>query len=342
EAVFRSGSVEHRIMAGIDYQDFSDRNSLDLFDLAPINPAMPVYGARPDPLGIFLDFDVGLRQVGAYAQYRAKIADKLILLAGLRYSDSRTRNTDVVAETTRRQNDTDTSFNAAVMYLFDNGFSPYFSFSQSFEPQFGFDPLTSGATPPPSEGEQFEAGLRWTAPDQRVTAQAALFQIDQTNIVNGDPLNPGFSVLVGAQRHRGFEFEVNGRIGEALSVQGGYTFLDAEISSSLNGDEGLSPLNVPRNSAALFATLDGTPFGAARSDASLGVRYVGERRVNDALDNLPAFTVFDAVLRHDFGRFGAALNIKNLFDKTYFPGGDFRAVFFGERRQVQLTLRASL
>lgn len=29
-----------------------------------------------------------------------------------------------------------------------------------------------------------------------------------------------------------------------------------------------------------------------------------------------------------------------VFDQTYFTGGDFRAVFFGERRQVQLTLSA--
>lgn len=48
----------------------------------------------------------------------------------------------------------------------------------------------------------------------------------------------------------------------------------------------------------------------------------------------------DAALRHDFGRFGAALTVKNLFDKTNFPDGDFRAVIFGERSHVQPTLRA--
>ncbi len=340
EGVFGTGNVEHRVMIGIDYQDFRDRNAGDLFGLSPFNPNAPTYGAAPVPLGPFFSADVGLEQVGLYAQYRAKIADRFIIVTGVRRSESDTRSTDVLAGTTRTQDDSDTSFNAALMYLAGAGFSPYLSYSQSFEPQFGFDPLTSGETPPPSQGEQIEAGLRWQSADGRLSAQAAVFQIDQTNIVNGDPDNPGFSVLIGAQRHRGAEIELSGRIGEALIIQAGYTHLDAKVRASNNGDVGLTSLNVPRNSASMFLTLDGGALGAAGSEGSIGVRHVGERRANDALDILPAFTVFDAVLRHDFGNFGVALNVKNLFDETYFTGGDFRAVFFGERRQVQLTLFA--
>ncbi|MCG6119017.1 MAG: TonB-dependent siderophore receptor, partial [Blastomonas sp.] len=340
EAVFETGSVEHRVMIGIDYQDFSDRNAGDLFGLGPINPTAPVYGAAPVPLGPFFSADVDLQQVGVYAQYRAKIAERFIIVAGVRLSDSQTSSTDILSGTTARQDDSDTSFNAAVMYVSDAGFSPYVSYSQSFEPQFGFDPLTSGQTPPPSQGEQIEAGLRWQSADRRLSAQAAVFQIDQTNIVNGDPANPGFSVLIGAQRHRGAEIELSGRIGDAVLIQAGYTYLDAKVRASNSGDAGLTSLNVPRNSASMFVTLDGTAFGSAGSEASIGVRHVGSRRANDVLDILPAFTVFDAALRHDFGDFGFALNVKNLFDKTYFTGGDFRAVFFGERRQIQLTLLA--
>jgi len=340
EAVFGTGNIEHRVMIGIDYQDFTDRNSGELFGLAPINPNAPVYGIAPVPLGPFFSADVALKQVGLYAQYRAKVAERFIVVAGVRQSDSDTSSTDVLAGTTRTQDDSDTSFNAAVMYVSDAGFSPYLSYSQSFEPQFGFDPLTNGQTPPPSQGEQIEAGLRWQSADKRLSAQAAIFQIDQTNIVNGDPANPGFSVLVGAQRHKGAEIELSGRIGEALIVQAGYTYLDAKVRASNNGDVGLTSLNVPKNSASMFLTLLGDAVGLPRSEGSIGVRHVGERRANDALDILPAFTVFDAAVRHDFGPFEAALNVKNLFDETYFTGGDFRAVFFGERRQVQLTLRA--
>jgi iron complex outermembrane recepter protein len=340
EAAFYTGAIEHRFMAGLDYQLYKDRNSGELFGLTPINPNAPVYGAAPVPFGPFFSDDVRVRQTGVYGQYRAKIAERWIVTAGIRRSDVSNRRTDRLAASTSRQDDENTSFSAALLYASDSGLSPYVSFSQSFEPQIGFDPLTSGQTPPPAEGEQYEAGLRWNGGDGRWTAQAALFRIDQTNIVNADPANPGFSILIGAQRHTGAELELSGKIGEVLTIQAGYTYLDAEIRRSNNGDEGLRPTNVPRHSASLFATLNGSAVGLSQSDASLGIRYVGARRANDDLDILPSFTVVDLGARHDFGDFGIALNVKNLFDKRYFTGGDFRSVFFGERRQVQLTLNA--
>lgn len=348
EAVFDQGTIEHRVMVGIDYQDYRDENSADLFGLDPIDPNNPVYGGQPTPLGPFFAIDAGLEQLGIYAQYRAQIDDRWILLAGVRQSESDTDQifvfgTTVITpdDTPVTQSDDDTSFNVALMYTSDTGFSPYLSFSQSFEPQFGFDPLTNGDTPPPSQGEQIEAGLRWASSDNRLSAQGALFEIDLTNIVNGDPDNPGFSILVGEQRHRGAEFELSGQVTDFVEVQAAYTYLDAEIVTSNNGDEGLVPPNAPENAASLFLTVDGDAFGLGNSSGSVGVRYVGERRIGGPNEILPDFTVVDAALRHDFGQFGVDLNVKNLFDEEYFSGGDFRSVFFGEGRQVQLTLRTS-
>ncbi|NJL17767.1 MAG: TonB-dependent receptor [Nitrospira sp.] len=257
EANFTTGSVEHRVMVGVDYQDYKDRNSGELFGLTPINPTAPAYGAPPTPFGSFFSDDVRVRQTGIYGQYRAEFAERVIVVAGMRYSDTSNRRTDRLSSTTGRQDDNDTSFNAAVLYKAGGGFSPYFSYAQSFEPQIGFDPLTSGQTPPPAQGEQFEAGLKWSTPDGRLTAQAALFQIDQTNIVNADPANPGFSILVGEQRHKGFELELSGRIGELLTVQAGYTYLDAEITRSNNGDQGCDPRMCRRMRPACLRHLAG-------------------------------------------------------------------------------------
>jgi iron complex outermembrane receptor protein len=339
EAVFTSGSIEHRVMVGIDYQTYADGQAGDLFGLSPINPYAPVYGAVPVPLGPFFGADGRITQLGLYGQYRAKIADRLIVLGGVRYAETTNRNTDTLSGTTRRQDDKKATFNAAVLYTAPGGFSPYISFAQSFEPQVGNDPLPGGGIVPPSLGEQFEAGLRWQSPDQKLLVQAAVFQIDQTNIVNGDPANPGFSVLIGAQRHRGAEIEVNGEVVPGFRLIGGYSLLDAEIRRSNNGDAGLTPLNVPRHSASLFATIGGLALGLPDSDGSIGIRHVGQRRANDALDQLPAFTVVDAALRHRFGPITAQINIKNLFNKFYLTGASFRSVFPGEARTVQATVR---
>jgi iron complex outermembrane receptor protein len=339
EAVFTSGTVEHRVMVGVDYQTYADGQAGDLFGLAPINPYAPVYGAAAVPRGPFFGADGRITQLGLYGQYRARIADRLIVLGGVRHAETTNRSTDTLSNTTRRQDDNKATFNAAMLYTAPGGFSPYISFAQSFEPQVGNDPLPGGGTVPPSLGEQFEAGLRWQSADERLLVQAALFQIDQTNIVNGDPANPGFSVLIGAQRHRGAEIEVNGEVTPGVRLIGGYTLLDADIRRSNNGDVGLAPLNVPRHAASLFATLGGPALGLPGSDASIGIRHVGRRRANDALDMLPAFTVFDAGIRHRFGPITAQINIKNLFNTFHLTGAAFRSVFPGEARTVQATVR---
>jgi iron complex outermembrane receptor protein len=341
EGVFRTGPVEHRVVAGVDYQRYMIEDAGDLFGLAPLDLFNPVYGAQPVPLGPFFASDNRLTQLGLYAQYRGEIAERIVAVAGVRYSDSENLTRDPIAGTSGRQDDEEVTFNGALMYLAPGGFNPYVSYSESFEPQVGFDPLSNGQTPPPSLGRQYEAGLRWRSPDRRVEATAAAFRIDQTNIVNADPANPGFSVLVGEQRHDGFEVEVTGRPFDVLRLQAGYTFLDAEIIRSNNGDEGRRPLNVPRHAAAAFATLDGAAFGLARADVSAGVRYVGERRANDAGDTLPEFTLVDVGARYRFDGFTIGLNVKNLFDERYFTAGGVRSAIDGEPRSVLASLRAS-
>jgi iron complex outermembrane recepter protein len=341
EGVFRTGAVEHRIVGGVDYQRYTIEDTGDLFGLAPLDLFDPAYGATPTPLGPFFASDNRLTQIGAYAQYRAEIAGRLVAVAGARFSDSENLTRDPLAGTSRLQDDEEVTFNAALMYLSPSGFHPYVSYSESFEPQVGFDPLASGETPPPSLGRQYEAGLRFRSANGRFEATAAAFRIDQTNIVNGDPANPGFSVLVGEQRHDGFELEITGRPLDVLTVQGGYTFLNAEITRSNNGDAGLRPLNVPRHAAALFATLDGRAFGLPDAALFAGARHVGERRANDAGDALPDFTLVDLGARYSLGRITLQLNVKNLFDERYFTGGGSRSAVDGEPRVVQLGLRTS-
>ncbi|MCG6116912.1 MAG: TonB-dependent siderophore receptor [Aquimonas sp.] len=340
EAVFDVGNIEHRFVAGVDYQRYAIEDAGDLFGLAPINPFDPVYGAAPDPLGPFFASDNRLTQLGVYAQYRAKIDERFVAVAGARFSESENL-TGAPGAPRNLQDDDEVTVNAALMYLAPNGFAPYYSYSQSFEPQVGFDPLTSGQTPPPSLGRQHEVGLRWRSSERRLEATASLFRIDQTNIVNPDLANPGFSVLVGEQRHDGFELELTGRPWPSLQLQGGYAYLDAEITGSNAGDEGLRPINVPRHAAAMFATLDGTAFGASRMDVSAGFRYVGERRANDIGETLPDYTVVDIGARYRFERFTLGLNLKNLFDERYFTAGGVRSAIDGEPRVVQATLRAS-
>lgn len=342
EGAFRTGKVEHRVLAGLELVDYRATSKGDAFDLQPINPFAPSYGGGSTPAGPFFSSREVLKQAGAYAQYRAKVAERLVLSGGLRYSDVRDRVTDRLAASTTRQNDTKTSFMAGLVWLASAGFTPYLSMAESFEPQVGYDPLLGGGTPPPSIGRQYEAGVTWRSRNERVQLRAAGFQIRQTNIVNSDPNNPGFSLLSGEQRHRGIDLEAALRLAGALRLDAAYAWLDAEITESTNGDEGRSPLGVPKHAASVFAVFDAAAAGVPGGSLVGGVRYQGKRR--SGLDGfpLPAFTVTDLGARYRIGPLTAAVDVRNLFNRRFYTGTDFgTAVVPGEPRMVVGSLRTS-
>jgi iron complex outermembrane receptor protein len=342
EGVRKQAGVEHRLLVGLDVQRVDDENGGSLFGLRPLDVFRPVYGTAQTANGPFFRSEVRLRQTGAYAQYRARIAERLVATAGARYSSAVTESRDLLTTgaARSRQEDTQPTLSTALLWLAPGGWSPYVSYAESFEPQVGNDPLPDGSQPPPSKGQQVEFGATWQAPSGRHEMRVALFDLQQLDIVNGDPQNVGFSVLIGEQQHRGAELEWRSRVIDALQVEASASYLDATIARSNNGDEGLVPLNVPKWSAAGIARLNGAAMRVPAADAHVGVRFMGERRANESGVNLPSFTLLDAGARYRIGRYIAAINLKNLFDRRYFAAVAGPGVIPGEGRAVQATLRA--
>ncbi|MFC4698991.1 TonB-dependent siderophore receptor [Glaciecola siphonariae] len=340
EGVIESDSIEHRFVIGADHQKYNDEQSGDLFGLAPISLFNPQYGAQPEPIGPFFEINNELEELGVYSQYRAKINDKFIAVAGLRYSDVENTAFAPDGSVSRKQPDDEVTFNGAFMYLAENNLTPYISYAESFQPQVGNDPLLNGDTPPPSLGEQIELGLRWMNDNNSIALNAAVYRLDQTNIVNGDPNNPGFSVLVGEQRHTGFELDITGQANKYLQLQLGYAYLDAEITRSNNGDEGLTPVTVPEHAISGFATLEGEALGLENFLFLGGARYVGDRRANGSGDTLPSYTVVDLGINYQVKRYIFQFNLKNIFDERFFTTGE-RFVIDGEPRVAQITFTTS-
>lgn len=339
-----TGAVDHRLLVGVDYNQYRSDGTGVSFDLPAIDPFAPVHGAIPGPTSPFFSSHGELDQVGVYAQYRATLADHFVGVFGARRSRVTNRNDDLLSATTSEVEDNKTTINAALMYLAPEGFSPYVSYAESFQPQIGFDPLADGSTPPPALGEQIEAGLKWVSQDGRLEATIAAYRIDQTNVVNSDPTNPGFSVLVGEQRHTGVELEGAWTITDTVELRGSYSFIDAEITRSLNGDAGFRPLNVPDDSAYLLALVDGALVGLQDTKASLGLRYVGQQQngFGPSEPRLPDYVAVDLGASYDVGNATLGLSIKNLFDEDYFTSFGFGGVVAGLPRTVELSIRTSL
>ncbi|MEN1695974.1 TonB-dependent receptor, partial [Pseudomonas aeruginosa] len=66
------------------------------------------------------------------------------------------------------------------LYLFDNGLAPYVSYSESFNPNAYSD--ASGTPLAPTEGKQWELGLKFQAPGSNSFYTASLFHITHDHV----------------------------------------------------------------------------------------------------------------------------------------------------------------
>lgn len=238
---------------------------------------------------------------------------------------------------------------AGLVYKVDDTLSFYGSYTESFKPNSSIAPLTGGlvldASIAPEEGKSWELGAKLDLPGA-VTATVALFDITKQNVlvanfdsVTGDTLYSN----AGEVKSRGLEMDLSGQLSERWSLIGSYAYTAAEVTKDPEF-KGNRLQNVARHTGSLSAVYDvGSLFGGDRLRVGAGARYVGERAGNAENDfELPAYTVADAFAsyetRVDEHKVRFQLNVKNLFDKTYYSSAVNRYfVAVGESRQVSLS-----
>jgi catecholate siderophore receptor len=280
------------------------------------------------------------------------------VLAGLRYDyfkvrfdDRRTTLTPSTTPTTATDLDrTDKEFSPRIGLIWSPTKSAtyYISYSYSFLPSGETLGLTvldrntgvSSADFAPENAKNYEIGGHWDLTPS-LALSAAIFQLDRNNVRNADG-NGGF-VQTGQQRTQGFELGLQGHVLPFWQVYGGYAYLDAEITkaTAAAGTLGHRPQLVPRNQFSAWNRFDIVPAFAA----GLGLIYQGSSYPNaDNAVTLPSFTRADGALYFTFagGRTRLALNVENLFDKTYFPTADANNnITVGAPRTARVTLDTS-
>ncbi len=336
----KTGPIEHDIVIGADYYRFK---TTDIPFLNIALPNLPVFNppltATEIPVG---NTDVTRAKDSAYGFF---IQDSIDfgggwgLQVGVRH--------DILENDATSEDVSQTSPNAAITYApFENSLV-YASYSRSFEPNWGID-LFGGGAADPSEGEQFEIGFKQGWFDGRFTTTAALFSLTKSNIVVGDPENPGFETLTGEAKVQGIELEAAGELLPGLNVLGQVTLLDSEITSDT--DETVVGNRLSGSveaTASLWATYQ-LPGDLYKWTIGGGVFYTGDRVLNDSNTlSLPSYTTADAFVGYQIAdAISAQLNFTNIADKRYYvnastSGDTFRSVFPGEPRAVSFTLRAS-
>ncbi|MBA7843195.1 ferrichrome porin FhuA [Klebsiella sp. RHBSTW-00484] len=348
QSSFATGSIDHILLTGVDFMRMrNDINSWFGYDDSV--PLLDLY----NPVSTDFDFNSKVpvitgpyqvlnkqKQTGLYVQDQAQWNKVLVTLGG-RYDWAKQDSLNRVYGTTANRDDKQFTWRGGVNYLFDNGVTPYFSYSESFEPA-----SQTGATGnifAPSKGKQYEAGVKYVPNERPIVITGAVYQLTKTNNLMADPAGSFFSVEGGEIRSRGVEIEAKAALSASVNVVGSYTYTDAEYTTDTNY-KGNTPAQVPKHMASLWG--DYTLFNGPLSGLTLGTgaRFTGSSYGDPANSfKVGSYTVVDALVRYDLARVGmagsnVALHVNNLFDREYVASCfNTYGCFWGAERQVVAT-----
>lgn len=327
---------EHTVLVGADYYKGSGDAAELTLGFAPIDTIdllNPVQGTtnheqllRNNPLDGF--FATRQSWYGVYLQDQVTLWDKLHVLGGGRYDwvenengSSFTTASDLVLTKTTAQR-----------------FSPRFGLTYNPVPWLAFygnyveslgasnGRSTTGQGLQPETAQQFEAGVKLDLLDGKLTSTLAVFEITKLNVLTPDlsTADPSDSTALGQARSRGVELDVSGQITDRTKLIATYALTDAVITRDNSGNQGNRIPNVPTHAGSLWVRFDAIP---AKFETGAGVYLAGQRQGDIANSfQLPGYVRVDAFLAYHWklndSRLTAQLNVNNIFDKTYYYGGE--------------------
>jgi iron complex outermembrane receptor protein len=326
---------DNTLLLGVDYQQLkiNDRSP----DGYPAAPNLDIYAPDYDqPVTPFAlqDKDTRADQMGYYVQEQFKY-DSWVFLLGGRFDTSRTDFDNQTTGARHNVRDDDFTWSGGVAYVFDNGLTPYASYSEFFLPVTDLNAIT-GEPFEPETGNQKEIGLKYQPVGIDAMFTAAVFELTQENVKKNLSTPTGsVPTQLGEVRSRGIELEAQANITESLSLIASYTKLDPETTQSTRQEEeGKVPANVADEMASVWANykvlggpLDGLAFGA-------GVRHTSSS-YGDNTETLevPSFTLLDAMVSYQIQDVRLQLNANNLTDKEYVAACDYYC-WYGNRRNI--------
>ncbi|WP_226092749.1 TonB-dependent siderophore receptor [Dickeya oryzae] len=349
-----TGDVQHTVLSGVDYKwqdrDYNYwRNSGSGYNFDWANPSYGgSYLVSDSQLSLNQSYKKKLDQVGVYLQDQMEWNQWNLLLSG-RHDWSQIRTQDHTTSTSTQQDDSKFTGRTGLLYAFDNGISPYVSYSTSFEPN-----LDSGApgTPAfkPTTGEQSEVGIKFQPKGSNTLLTLSLFDITQKNITSYNSVTQ-YNEQIGKVKSKGAEAEVHTQLTPEISLMAAYTYTDAVTKDSYTASQvNKTPSAIPRHSASTWGSYSFQNGPLRGVTLGTGVRYVGSSYGDNAESfKVPAYTLYDAMARYELGSLSSQLkgttvqlNVNNLTDKRYVAscGGD-TACFYGSGRTVVATVSYS-
>lgn len=340
----------NEILTGVSYENY-DLLRTDMMrckNVKGFNIYNPVYGKLDECTTVSAaDSDQTLKQesYSAYAQDALYLTDKWIAVAGLRYQyytqyAGKGRPFNVNTDSRDEQ----WTPKLGLVYKLTPAVSLFANYSQTFMPQSSIASYIGDL--PPETSNAYEVGAKFDLFDG-ITANIALFDIHKRNVLYNESIGgETIAKTAGRVRSQGVEVDLAGSLTENTNIIASYGYTDAKVLE--DPDYAGKPLpNVPRHTGSLFLTYDiHNAFAGNTLTLGGGGHGVSRRSATNGADYyLPGYFVADAFAAYKMKlQYPVTLqvNVKNLFDKTYYTSSiatNNLGNQIGDPREVQFTVK---
>jgi len=317
---FSTGPIEHVLIAGAQYDNVDYRGTMG-FNLVPTglldyaDPASDVpFGPTDFP---YDSYSNTYRTIGLYLQDQITIADRIHVLAGLRYTRlESTEGFNNVFSPKHHFNRVDPR--VGITFDVADGVSLFGGYATGSRQSIFFNPGVTPTTPETSES--WEGGLKFALRKAGLSGTIAAFHQTRNHVPLTDPFGVLGTRQIGQQRSKGIEADVIWEPAKSFSLLASYAYTRAQVTKDdLTGNVGQYLSRVPEHSgriAARYRFLDGAlkgfGLGAGMTAAS------GAYTTLPNTDKTGSYAVFDAQASYETGPFKVSATITNLTNKLYF------------------------
>jgi iron complex outermembrane recepter protein len=332
---FKWGGLQHRVIFGLDSDRFENdqvflrarapnlSSNPTLVQQQAINIFNPVYGSYTLPTPTPLTNRVETQQsVGVFVQDQINLTEQLQVRVGARFDDYKQTLNNRANGQVSTQKDTRVSPQLGVVFQASKTLSLYAAYGENFRPLSGVDARGNGFTP--NQSTSVEAGAKFSLGG--IDGTVAVFQVEQKNILVVDDPSAFTLAAIGKAKSRGLEIDLQGEIGDGLSLWASYAYVDAKTSNTFNDANfgvpvpaGTQLLNVPKQSLSLQLVKSMSLAGRSLQLGG-GMVHVGKRSGEfTTAFKLPGYTLGRAFVAYDVTKTTTLrLDIDNLFDQTYY------------------------
>ena len=318
EYKFDTGLLKHDVIAGVEVGHDSYTNQAYTRNNLPVLSLLdPAYMSTPSNVTqtVGNHAESGATSLAAYMNETMSIGEHWKLIGGVRWDRFQAHISNTIsAPGYADQTNTFTSVRAGVIYQPTDWQSYYFSYGTSFDPSLEALTVTNNTQNlAPEHTKSYEVGGKWDLLGGNLSVTSALFQQEMDNART--QTSSGQYLLEGDVRVRGFQAGVSGHLTDKWQVFGGYTYMDGVVLQALDGTQGNTLANTPRNTLTLWTTYEVAPHW----EVGGGPTYMSARyAANTNYVSVGGYTRWDAMAEYHQKKWDVRLNLLNLTNKFYY------------------------